>query len=210
MLDQASAVTPLPHAEARVQSGYRNPDYSGRRLWSAEQAGADAGPHGFVAASVTQLPKAHAFCEALMQMQLAPLWALASAHMHSRGAAWVHHEEDALTGVFLFLPLSWDGEASLRAGRFSYAAPRLDDLCQPGDEISAIYLWFAGGATQDARRAIMRTTASWIGGALSGLRIYGRAASEEGARGLAKFGFRRLAPERSDLFILSEDRGRAA
>ena len=184
--------------------------YFGRRFWSVQQAAQEAADHGLAVADMAGLPAAHAFCEKLMQMRLAPLWALASAHLHTGGTAWIHPEGEDVTGVFLFLPLSWDGEASLRAGRFSYAAPRLDDLCRPDEEISAVYLWFAGGSTQAARRAIMRTTAAWLEGALGGLRVYGRAASEEGARGLAKFGFQRLARERSDLFVLAGGREKAA
>ena len=209
MHNQAQASDPQPMAEASMRPAAGNERYFGRRLWYPEDIAGDARPHGFTVADSSSLPDAHAFCEALMQMRLAPLWALASAHMHSNGAAWVHREHRTMTGVFLFLPLSWNGEASLRTGRFSYAAPRLDDLCAPGEEISAVYLWFAGGTTSDARRAIMRTTAAWVDGAMSGLRIYGRAASEAGARGLAKFGFQRLAPDRSDLFILSDERERA-
>jgi hypothetical protein len=161
-------------------------------------------------AAMTDLPAAHALCETLMRTQLAPLWVLASAHTHTRGSAWVYREGDAITGVWLCLPLSWDGEASLRAGRFAYAAPRLDDLCRPGDEMSAIYMWFAGATTKDASRAIMRSSASWFAGVLSGLRVYARAASGDGARVLANFKFQRLAPERPDLFIRNLEREMAA
>lgn len=193
----------------RTDSG-ASPQYVGRRLWSAEQAAIEAGQHGMETADLADLPAAHALSESLMQTRLAPLWALASAHMHTHGSAWVYRECGAITGVWLCLPLTWSGEASLRTGRFAYAAPRLDDICRPGDEMSAIYMWFAGGATPDARRAIMRSSATWFDGVLSRMRIYARAASEEGARALSRFAFQRLAPDISDLLILNLERGAAA
>lgn len=194
----------------RIQTGTGSGRYFGRRLWSVRQAAEEAGQHGLHPATLTDLPAAHALCETLMGTRLAPLWALASAHTHTCGSAWVYREGEAITGTWLCLPLTWDGEASLRHGRFAYATPRLDDLCQPDQEISGIYMWFAGGATRDARRAIMRASASWFAGVLSGVRVYGRAASDDGARALETFNFVPLHAERPDLYIRSIEREAAA
>jgi hypothetical protein len=147
-----------------------------------------------------------------MGIKLAPLWALAGAQARTEGAAWLHFsapdlaEESQLTGVFLILPLNWDGEAALRTGRFSFSSPRLDQLCTPGEEMAALYLWFCAGGDRDARRSIMRTTQAWMDSSCAGVRIYGRAASDEGVRAFARFRFRRLSPERSDVFILDQHR----
>lgn len=193
-----------------IQTGTQNGRYFGRRLWSVRQAAEEAGEHGLHAANLSDLPEAHALCESLMGVRLAPLWALASAHAHTRGSAWIYREGEQITGTWLCLPLTWDGEASLRNNRFAYATPRLDELCEPGQEISGIYMWFAGGATRDSRRAIMRASASWFAGILNGVRVYGRAASDDGARALATFSFIPLDPARSDLFIRSPDREASA
>lgn len=207
--NSALAIKPAPLSKAALVTPRENENYYSCRTWDVAAASADAGLNGFRAAEVGELESAHAFCEDLMQLQLAPLWSLASAHSYTHGSAWIHCEpsnETAITGVWLFLPLNWDGEASLRSGRFGYATPRLNELCAPGDEISAVYLWFAGGTTKVARRAIMGVTDTWLNHALSGLRVYGRAASFAGADALAKFGFQRLSANRSDLFILGEQR----
>jgi hypothetical protein len=148
----------------------------------------DAAPHGFGLADPDDLPTAHAFCEELIGMRLAPLWALASVHGHTGGSAWIHlGAETAISAVFLILPLTWDGEAALRRGRFNFSTPRLDDLCAPSEEIAAMYFWFCGGGDRAARRNVMRTTQAWLDGSLAGLRIYGRAASEDGMRGYRRF-----------------------
>ena len=208
-IDSAVAIKTPSLPQAALVGAKANEHYLSCRIWDLKSASAHAGAHGFRPAELGELEATHRFCEDLMQMQLAPLWALASAHGHTHGTAWIHREPEVLTritGVWLILPLSWDGEASLRSGRFGYKTPRLDELCEPGQEISAVYLWFAGGTSKAARRAIMRTTDTWLKGPMSGLRIYGRAASLAGAEAMAGFGFRRLAPERQDLFILGEQR----
>lgn len=202
---------PAPPANPRLAASLGDA-YFGRRTWAIDAVCLEAASCGFRPAAMAELPAAHAFCERIMGMRLAPLWALASAHAHTTGSAWVHSDPGGLsggadpTGVFLFLPLNWEGEAALRIGRFNYAAPRIDHLCAPGDETAAIYFWFCGGCDRTARRAVMRTTQAWLDGAFAGLRIYGRAASEDGARGFDSFGFKRLAPERADLFILDKHR----
>ncbi len=201
------------HAEAAHRPAQVAPpqQYRGYQTWSVEDLAMDAAPHGFRPAQMDELASAHQFSEKIMDMRLAPLWSLASAHAHTGGSAWIHtgpadptdaSGSDAISGVFLLLPLTWEGEAALRTRRFNYALPRLDELCAPGDEISAVYFWFCAGAGPEARRDLMRTTQAWLDGAFAGLRIYGRAASEEGTRALARFGFRRLAQTRPDLFIL--------
>lgn len=206
-------------ANSGPHSTLSNPDmtghYFGRRVWNVESIRIDAAPHDFRIAEMADLPAAHQFCEMLMGMRLAPLWALASAHAHTQATAWVHEDSAlvagegrsrAVTGVYLILPLNWDGEAALRTRRFNFAAPRIDELCAPGDEIAAMYFWFCGGSDRIARRNIMRTTQAWLDGACADLRIYGRAASADGERGFASFGFKRLAPDRPDLFILNHHR----
>lgn len=185
-----------------------------RSVWSPESLVADAEPQGFRIARQEELPQAHAFCEQLMNMRLAPLWALASAHAHTGASAWVidrgdgHAEQAAqeTSGVFLILPLNWDGEAALRTERFSFSTPRIDQLCAPGDEIAAMYFWFCGGADHEARRSVVHTAMAWIDGSCGDLRVYGRAASEAGAAAFLRLNFRLLAPKSQNIYFLDKRR----
>jgi hypothetical protein len=184
-------------------------DYFPRTTWDVERFKADADPFDFHVAELADIAETHSLSEQIMDMRLAPIWALASAHVHTQGTAWVHRSPNersggtpAMDGVFLLLPLNWDGEAALRTHRFAFAAPRIDHLCAPGEEMAAMYFWLSAGVGRHARRSVMQTAQAWFDGACAGMRIYGRAASDEGARAFASFGFQPLAPDAPTLFIL--------
>lgn len=188
--------------------------YIGRKLWDPEPLSREAAPARVRIAQTEELPEVHQLSEAIMETRLAPLWSLASAHGHTKASAWVHEDaaqddpssRSPLSGVFLILPLNWDGEAALRAGRFNFATPRLDELCQPGEEIAAIYFWLTAGRHARARRNVMRTALAWTVGSNAGVRFYARAASLDGERALAGLHFRRFAPDSPNFFLLDQRR----
>jgi len=201
-----------PRAHSRSRHALANV-YVGRKTWNPSALRAEAAPARLRIAETDELPAVHHLAESVMGMRLAPLWSLASAHGHSTASAWVHEEPDPadslaqrLTGLFLVLPLNWDGEAALRSGRFNFSTPRLDELCAPGDEIAAIYFWLSAGSDARARRNVMRTALAWVSGSNAGIRFYARAASLDGARALAGLQFRRLAPDVPNLFLLDQRR----
>lgn len=183
--------------------------YVGRRTWDPETFRREAALSHLRVAEPDELPETHQLAEEIMGRRLAPLWSLASAHAHTTAAAWVHRDPDPaadaepkLTGLFLVLPLNWDGEAALRNRRLNFAAPRIDQLCAPGDEIAALYFWLTAGSDRRARRNVMRTALAWVSGASTGIRFYAQAASADGARALAGLQFRPLAPDSPNMFLL--------
>ena len=207
VLDRPALETP---SSANSPNAWAEEGCFNRNIWDPGALSADAESLGFRIASQDELPAVHRFSEAIMERRLAPLWALASAHSHTRASAWIlpapseADHKSGIGGVFLILPLNWDGEAALRAGRFSFETPRIDHLCAPGDEIAAMYFWFCAGEDHDARRSVVRTAIAWIDGACGRLRIYGRAASEAGAQAFQRLRFRLLAPVEQNLFFLDQ------
>jgi len=198
----------------RIGSAPLGPEirYFGFEAWDPEPYLAAAEPNGFRIADKEELPTAHQVAESIMGMRLAPVAAVASAHAKTKATVWVHDRvigegnASGLSGIILLLPLSWDGEAALRTGCFNFSAPQARQLCAPDDEIASLYLWLCAGGDRVSRRAIMRTAQAWFDGPSSTLRVYGRAASEEGLRAFANFGFQRLSPIRSDVFFLDRRR----
>lgn len=182
--------------------------FFGCEVWNPAVFQAEAAPHGFRIASTQELAATHELAERIMAMRLAPLQEIAAAHARTQATAWVcdaisgEGGDTDISGVILLLPLTWDGEAALRSGRFNFAAPQADFVCAPGNEMASLYLWLCAGSDRGARRSIMQTAQAWFDRPCSGLRVYGRAASNEGLRAFASFGFRRLTAARSDIFIL--------
>ena len=88
-------------------------------------------------------------------MRLAPLSALAASHARTEASAWVYKcpTTGDLNGVLLNLPLTAEGEIALVLGKFNTADPDPEHLCAPGDQVSAMYIWFTGGRGLRARNA---------------------------------------------------------
>lgn len=145
-------------------------------------------------AATDELSDAHALAETLVQTRMAPLSVLRAADAQTRGSAWLYRQspDSAASGVLLTLPLSAQGEIAMLLGRFNAASPDAKHLCEPGDLLSAMYIWFAGGRGLRARGAVVKTALAWRDGAYSAVRAYSRAATLEGKRGLAAHGFTRI------------------
>ncbi len=182
----------------------RAPASPAQLAWRPEAAEAEALRHGFRLADAHDLAAAHALSETVMGMRLTPLSILQAAHEHTTAAAWVHEDEGHVTGVILTLPLTPEGERDLLEGSFAPSAPRLHQLCAPGDPFPAIYFWLFAGGDGRSRRAILRTSLAWRNGAYAGVRGYARAASPAGRAALEGLGFTSRKSTLSDLFFIAE------
>jgi hypothetical protein len=188
----------------------RRPVPSVDRGWNPGLAHEEAAPFGFRIARQAELGPAHAASEAIMNMTLAPVSAIAAAHTRTGGTGWVHMDQQPdgaktdITGVILLLPLSEAGEADLREGRFQPRAPEAHQLCAPGDHFPAIYFWLFAGKDGRARRNIIRTCLAWRNGAYSHVRGYARAASVDGFRTMAALGFEPMPSALSHLFFIDK------
>src|ERR1700750_1036623 len=99
--------TLIPPNLAGIKDGAAE-TYFPPKTWAIASFRNDAEPFGFHPADLAELADAHRLSEEIMDMRLAPIWALASAHLHTGATAWIHretHESGAMNGVFLVLPL---------------------------------------------------------------------------------------------------------
>ena len=181
-------------------------------LWHPRYFEEEAAPFGVQLAASGELAAAHQLCEDLVGMRLAPLSALAASHARTHASAWLYKCSDTRepnrepSGVLLNLPLTAEGEIALILGQFNAADPDPEHLCAPGDQVSAMYIWFTGGRGLRARNAVMRTAFAWRDGVYGGLRAYSRAATSGGVRGLTSLRFEPL--EKRDLGLMFCDRRR--
>lgn len=122
---------------------------------------------------------------------------------------WLVDDAGAPEGISLWVPLSPAGARAMLAGRFRPEALDMSWLAPAGTSAAAVYHWGFAGFTRDSRRSIMTLCAELLEGPLSGVDVYGRVVTDEGAAATARLGIV-PCPEHGEGFYVHRARTPAA
>jgi hypothetical protein len=101
---------------------------------------------------------------------------------------WLVEDGGAPLGVSLWVPLSLAGAQAMLERRFTPEAVGERWLAPAGTPPAAVYHWGFAGFSRESRRSIMTLCAELLEGPLSGINVYGRVVTEEGAAAVARLG----------------------
>ena len=113
---------------------------------------------------------------------------------------WVTGETE-IEGFVLAVPLSDQGERSMRTGAFTPADPKLEDVWKPGERCFGFYCWVYGGATRDARRSVMQAAAILRIELFAAVPAFARGATDDGVRSMQSLGMPPLLRGVPDLWV---------
>lgn len=101
---------------------------------------------------------------------------------------WLVDDGGAAEGISLWVPLNHAGADALLQGKFAPEAIKKAWLASKGTSAAAIYHWGYAGFSRESRRSIMTLCAELLEGPLSGINVYGRVVTDEGAAAAARLG----------------------
>jgi hypothetical protein len=113
-------------------------------------------------------------------------------------SAWV--TGDPVDGVFLTAPLSAAGAEAVRAGTFNPGWPALDHICCEGEACGGVYIGVYAGETKETRRRVVMAAGIIRHEFFAPVPCFARAATEDGARSMARLGFQPIPGGLPDLW----------
>jgi hypothetical protein len=154
---------------------------------------------GLRAALGDELVAGKTLTEDLIGAPLADLTVLEELQSYTGVTNWVLG--DPVSGFYIVLPLSNQGEMAIRSGNLVPSDPDLAHVARRGEPCFGIYIGVYAGATKEARKSIMQASAMLRVGVVGCLPCFGRGATEEGANGMLRLGFKPVDGGLPDLFV---------
>ncbi len=153
---------------------------------------------GFRRASYPEIIAGLRLAEALTGQDMAAPASIVWLDSLTGMTAWV--SGDPVDGVFLTAPLSTAGAEAVRAGTFNPGWPALDHICCEGEPCGGVYIGVYAGETKETRRRVVMTAGLIRLEFFAPVPCFARAATEDGARSMARLGFKPLAGGLPDLW----------
>lgn len=155
--------------------------------------------HGLRRCEPGNIEAALALGEMLIGGTLARAEVVYTLDMITKMTIWV--TGDPIDGLYLIVPLTFEGRASVEDGEFNPSDPALRHVAPANTPIFGLYVGCYAGGTKAARRSVMSASASVRVSLYAPVPCYARGATEDGARSMMSLGFRRLHGSLPDLFV---------
>lgn len=137
--------------------------------------------------------------ESLLGQKIADQAVIERLQSRTRITAWVIG--DPVDGLYIIVPLTSDGEVSVRNSTFDPANPLDIHVAAYGQSCSAVYVGVYAGASKASRRSIMAASAILPMKLFGPVSCFARAASKDGARSMSGLGFTPVLGGLPDLYV---------
>jgi len=139
-----------------------------------------------------------AITESLLGQKIAKRSVIERLQDATRITVWVIGEP--VDGFYIGLPLTLDGEESVRNGSFDPADPLPAHIAAAGEMCAGVYIGVYAARTKESRRSIMQASAMLRVQIFGSVPCFARAATEDGARSMARLGFAPVEGGLPDLY----------